>query len=255
MLFIPSTALLAGLLIATGSAPQNQATPQEPPQQELYGPVLPPDWDLSEQEQLETDPALWGRPPSPHARTTSVELIETPELMLGTTRRLIVQFHSIIEDWNPYLTRFGPGEYVGLVAWADEQLPWLHVDYDHPALVLFLPRRGELEQRLRTLRKHDRIELTIRTDELLLGRAWPCVTEIQPLRQAIPEGTVLHVIRARDLIRRKAYVMASDELERALAPPLPYVAREKLIELLTWCRGRLDPKKRPSMTIPIPQRR
>ena len=171
--------------------------------------------------------------------TTSEALIEAPETLLGRRLRIDVQLHSLVEDWNPYLTSFTPADYVALVAWADEQLPWLRVDYEHPALVLFVPRGGSLERRLRGWQRHDRLGLTIQVDELLMGRGWTRVLDAYKSPELIPEGTVLHVIEARKLIRNEAYAMALDALDRALAAPLPSLPRQKLEELQGWCRERL----------------
>ncbi|MEL6906837.1 MAG: hypothetical protein AAFP22_15610, partial [Planctomycetota bacterium] len=47
-----------------------------------------------------------------------------------------------------------------------------------------------------------------------------------------PERTVLHAIRALDLIEREAWALAASELERALEPRLPGHVRRELEQIL-----------------------
>ena len=215
----------------------SQSGPVQPEPATSSG-AAPVDPDASASSAQAAQPVAPVAPAAP--RTTSELWLTTPERLLGRTCRLTVQLHSLVEDWNPYLTRFTPAEYVALVGWADEQLPWLRGDYEHPAIVAFLPRGGELEALARGLKKHDRLDIDLRTDELLLGRAWAAITALERLEEFIPEGSILHAIEASTLIRNEAYKMAADELGRALAAPLPAGPRGRLQELLEWCQERIE---------------
>jgi len=68
------------------------------------------------------------------------ELTRRPEPFLERPVRLFVQHHSLVSAWEPYLAPLTPWEHVQVVAWADEQLPWVKSDYDAPAVRLFVPR-------------------------------------------------------------------------------------------------------------------
>jgi len=55
--------------------------------------------------------------------------------------RVRVQVESHPTDWNPYLTRFGTGQFDAVQGWADEQFPWVKSDFDEPQVRVFV-RKG-----------------------------------------------------------------------------------------------------------------
>jgi hypothetical protein len=80
---------------------------------------------------------------------------------MGRVRRVIVQFHELQEQWNPFLTRFGPSDYFALGAWSDEQRPWRRAEWEAPAVRAFMQRGTLLAAYLRAGRPHQRFMLTV----------------------------------------------------------------------------------------------
>lgn len=146
-----------------------------------------------------------------------------------------LQFHSLVESWNPFLTRFGTGQFVALQAWTDEQLPWVREDYDNPAVRFYVRRGGELETFVRGLARHDRVRATCVVREIFAGRLWAEVVDAERLDESIPEGTVLHVLRALDLMERGAWELADSELDRALLAPVPAHAWDEISAIRRRC--------------------
>lgn len=161
-------------------------------------------------------------------RTTWKEIAARPDLHYGRLTRLVVQHRSLETDWEPFLTRFDPSSYLAVRAWADEQQPWIRVDYERPVARLFV-RRGTRAARLfAEARPHDRIVVACEVKALLLGLPWIEVVCARRMRKYIPEGSVLHAARALEFVERQAWPLAQDQLDRALAAPLPVFARGKL---------------------------
>lgn len=167
-------------------------------------------------------------------------LVDKPDLRLGETVNATVQFHGELEEWNPFLTRFDPSAYRGLTLWADEQWLWLKDDFDAPRAIVFARRGTHAEAVLSGAKRHDRLELDLVVRELHAGRAWIEVTGARWTEQQTPEGTVLHAIRALDMIEREGWALAVSELERALKPNLPSHVRLELAEILRRCEAARD---------------
>ncbi len=159
------------------------------------------------------------------------DLERAPGKTLGESCRVFVQFQSLEESWNPYLTRFGPQDFVALRGWADEQRPWLQADYENPGVRVFIPRGSAAETLLRLARPHERYEFVLAVREHCAGELWCEVLSARRLSKEIPEGSVLIVARALLLIEREVWELAVSELDRALAAPLPEVARAEVLEL------------------------
>lgn len=165
------------------------------------------------------------------------ELARDRSLYLGQRVRVQVQFHSWVVSWNPYLTRFGPGEFACLAAWSDEQFPWIREQYDAPAVRLFVRRGSRPEAELEQARFYGRYELVLDVRELLRERPWCEVVAVRPLERSLGEGTVIHAARAWTLIGNGTPSLAALELRRALAGNPPAPARQELQRLLDLCRA------------------
>ncbi|MEO0660514.1 MAG: hypothetical protein AAFZ87_03150 [Planctomycetota bacterium] len=159
-------------------------------------------------------------------------LMDAPELSLGDPVRVRVQFRSEAEAWDPLLTRFDPAQYRAFEVWADEQWLWIEEEYTAPAARLFVRRGSSAEAVLWNARPHDRFALRLVVREFQGGSPWIEVTEAAWTAEQTPEGTVLHAIRALDLIERGAWALAVSELERALEPRLPGHVRRELEQIL-----------------------
>lgn len=164
------------------------------------------------------------------------QLALKPDAYLGKTVATYVQLHSELETWDAGMTRFLPSRYAGCQVWSDTQLPWRQEDYRAPAGRLFLSRTSADMADLARAQPHQRWLVRCTVRELFGGQTWIEVDRIIPARRSIPEGTVLHAIRAGQLVDRQAWSLASGELERALAAPLPSHAASVLEDTLQACR-------------------
>jgi len=162
--------------------------------------------------------------------TTLVELRATPGRWLGEEVEFTLQFRELVETWNPYLSRFEPGRWVGLTAWADEVFTWNAASYDAPATRLFARRGTELERALRTARPFQRFQATALVREHFLGEPWLELTALTRLPEEVGEGTILHVTRARELAFEGNFDLALDQYERARQAPLPPHALAAILE-------------------------
>lgn len=162
-------------------------------------------------------------------------LLDKPELRLGETHRVVAQFHGEAAEWNPFMTRFHADEYSRLTFWADEQWLWIKEEFDAPAADFFVRRRTDVAMTLANAKRHDRFELDIAVREVHAGRTWMEIVAVHRTEAQTPEGTVLHAIRALDMVEREGWALAINELERAMRPSLPGHVRRELQTLLEIC--------------------
>lgn len=163
------------------------------------------------------------------------DLVAARSDLLGERVRVVVQLHSAVPTWNPYLTRFGPGDFACFAAWSDEQLPWIREQYDAPVARVFARRGTRAEAVLGEGSLYGRYELVLDVREVLRDRPWCEVVAARPLERSLGEGTVIHAARAWTLIANGAPSLAADELRRALAGDPPEPARRELERLLALC--------------------
>lgn len=197
----------------------------------LLGPVSGPEADIVEA----AGPAL---PVAP--RYSLGALMDVPERRLGETLTVVVQFREEVEDWNPFLSRFTPEDHRCVEVWGDEQWLWIAEEYGAPMARLHVRRGTMAEAVLSTAKPHDRLELDVVVRELLAGSPWIEVTHAVRTDEQTPEGTVLHAIRALDLIDREAWRLAISELDRALGPELPGHVHRELQAIRTTCQETWD---------------
>jgi len=200
--------------------------------------LWPGGWDAQDGAPPAGPPAREQAPSEPAPElVTCAELWAHPGRYLGRTVSLRVQFHSWIEEWNPFLTRFGMGEYRALRAWSDEQLPWLVEDFDQPRARLFVRQDAAADWALCGIERHQRRELLVAVRAVFAGQPWLEVLGVRPLVPHVPEGSVLHASRALELMKGRSWLLAAEELERALAGPLPEGPRAELERQLATCRA------------------
>jgi hypothetical protein len=157
---------------------------------------------------------------------------------LGREVRLTLQVESLPEQWNPYLTRFGRGEFRAVTAWGDEQDLWAPEEYAHPAATLFVRRGSAADAALGSPGRYARFEAVGVVRQMFLGRPWIELTRLEPLSQQFTEGSMIHASRAVELMAAGHWGMAAESFERALASDLPARARTELDELRTLCLSR-----------------
>lgn len=158
------------------------------------------------------------------------ELRARPATHLGQEVRFTLQFRGLVEDWNPYLSRFEPGRWIAVEAWPDENFTWNRPVFERPVGRLFLRRGGGFEPLARRARPYQRYEVHGRVREVFLGEPWIELLELVPLEGEVGEGTILHVSRARDFASEGQFELALDQYARARAAPLPPHALAALLE-------------------------
>lgn len=168
------------------------------------------------------------------------ELWEHPAGSLRRTVVMTVQFRARIESWNPFLTRFGDGEYSAWGAWGDGQFPWVESEYLAPRARVFTRRGSSAESALQDASTFERFELTGVVRSVFGGRPWFEVLSVKPLVREIGEGCVIHASRAIELMEKRSWRGALDELERAAGEGLPAHAGEELERLMSACREKLS---------------
>lgn len=174
------------------------------------------------------------------------EIADEPERFLGTQVRLFFQYHSEREAWDPYLTSFAENRYRALDGWTDEQRLWLQHEFETPAARVYVLRGSRAERSLVGARVHQRWMLAGVVREEHLGLPWIEITHAYPMRSHVPEGSILHAIRAFECIEKNTFALARDEFSRALAAPLPAPVARELEAWREHCARRLEPVAEPA---------
>lgn len=163
------------------------------------------------------------------------DVAEKPCRWLGRKLRMRLQYESEPSEWNPYLTRFGRGQFDAVRAWSDEQYPWIESDYSAPAARVFV-RKGSLAQHAFVGAKpYMRFELTAVVREVFLEAPWVEIVDVRPMFDCVTEATVIHAGRALELMDRGAWDLAILELDEALGAPAPDSALIELGRLRDEC--------------------
>lgn len=193
--------------------------------------------------------ALTGEPPArvvteaPPPMVEWKELCDRPIHCLGRTVRMQLQFSSRVATWNPYMTRFGPGQFTAFQAWTDEQFPWVKSEYDAPAVRVFSRIGSASDWALEAAKPGARFEMTVIVRETFLDLPWVEVVGILPLPERISEGASIHAGKACELMNTRSYGLAASELEQAITDDLPPLARTELERLLALCRDAIALEK------------
>jgi hypothetical protein len=163
------------------------------------------------------------------------DLASVPDGHLGEVVQLRIQAHSRPQTWEPFLTRFSPDDYVCLRAWSDAQLPWVEEHYHAPQVIVFARRGSPSAEVLAGARPHERLAIGCVPRAFQAGHLWIEVVGACRTRRQLPEGSVLHVEKALELLGREAPALARQQLERALAAPLPRHAAAVIDALVVRC--------------------
>jgi len=178
--------------------------------------------------------------PAEPAAVSLTDLCEDPTGWLGRRVRFTVQFRALEERWNPGLTRFGAGDWLGFSGWPDERFPWEVGVFESPMTRLFARRDSAASVLLSTARPYERFELVATVREVFFDEPWIEVEAAQPLFELIGEGTILHVGRAFEFARQAQWELALEQFRRATAAPLPAHARRELDAKIAECTRRRD---------------
>lgn len=173
--------------------------------------------------------AARGEEERPPERVATLEsLHHDPQAALGQLVRLRFQFDAEVARWNPYLTRFGSGEYRAFRVWSDGQFLWEKDQWDAPLAQLYVRRGGVAERALAGAPQLARFEAIGRVRQVLLGRPWIELEQVRRIGDEISESTLLHASRAVLAMEDTHWAMAREHLERALVGSMPPAAREEL---------------------------
>jgi hypothetical protein len=162
-------------------------------------------------------------------------LADRPCRWLGRNVRVRVQVQAHPADWNPYLTRFGTGQFEALQGWADEQFPWVKTDFDAPQVRVFVRKGGAAARAVAGAKTYARFEMTGVVREVFLDLPWIEIVDARPMNDVVTEATVIHAARAVDLMNEHAWRLARLELDQALAAPLPDAASIEIERLRQVC--------------------
>lgn len=175
------------------------------------------------------------------------DLADKPARWLGRKVRVRVQYASEPAAWNPYLTRFGSGQYDALQAWSDEQFPWVRSDFDAPRARVFVRKGSGAQHELVGADTYARYELTLIVREVFLDLPWAEVVEARATLDRLTEATVIHAARALELYEQRAWRLALLEFDAALGAPLPDAATAELTlrrdECAARASGAADPRE------------
>ena len=182
-------------------------------------------------------------------RVSLLDVVDEPEVWLGERITFVGQVRGSLDTWEGFVTPFQPASHHGLSLWPDESLLWLREAYEAPGLPVFVRRGSRWADRATSLRPHARVLVTGRVRSCLGGRPWIEVERVLRTREHVPEGSVLHAIRAAELLRKGAVDLARAEAQRALTAPLPDAPRGHLEAFERSCGrllGRLERGWRPA---------
>lgn len=216
----------------------------------LLGPLL-----LPASETPASDPTVKVDVSTPTVRLT--DLHAKPAAWLGRRVRVVVQLDALVDDWNPWMSRFTPRCYTQIAGWPDEHFTWNERVFQNPVRGLFLRRGAAFEAALREAKRFARLEVHGTVKEMQLGVPAIQVDALRVLDTHVGEGTLLHVDRAFSLLEQGRIELALDQLERAKAAPLPAHARAELERRIIDChrlREAEADRKQKGPRIRLPQR-
>jgi len=171
----------------------------------------------------------------PLERVELSALRAAPAQHLGAEVSLVIQLSEEVEGWNPFLTRFGPGDYQGFQVWSDDALLWERAAFEDPSRFFFARKGTPAALILRGGRAHERFEVRAIVRDTFLGEPWVEVMSARRLAEHVSEGAILHAARGLQLLEGGRRELARAQFERARAGSLPPHASEELERLLATC--------------------
>ena len=158
-----------------------------------------------------------------------------PPAHLGQEVQCVLQLGDPVPAFNPYLTRFGPGEFLCFQAWSDERFLWDRAAFEDPAPYVFARRGTPAADLLAAARPYQRFRVRAVPREVFLGEPWIEVLDADRMHESVSEGTILHAARGLELLAEGNADLARGQLQRAKAGFLPEHARAELERLIESC--------------------
>lgn len=163
------------------------------------------------------------------------ELRRSPLEWLGQPVRFTLQLKGPLDAWNPYLTRFGPADWVAFGGWPDELFTWDPEVFEDPLPRLFVRRGSALESSVRSTPLYRRLAVTGVVREVFLDEPWIEVVGLAPQVEFVGNGTLICVSRAFDLMGQGQWDLARQQFQRARLAPVPRHVTEELERLELEC--------------------
>jgi len=185
-----------------------------------------------------------GAPPQQPRHVALEEVFDDPVAWLGLEARGTFQLQELPPSWNPYLTRFGTGDWVAARIWSDGQFLWRQEEFEHPLGLIFARADTPAALALAEARPYDRFEVRLRVDQVFRGLPWAEVVELVPLPRKVDEGSILHASRALHLMAGASWKLAISDLARATVPSLPVHALDELHRLRSECEAQMFAARR-----------
>ncbi len=178
------------------------------------------------------------------------EIRADPPLLLGRRVRFVLQFRERAAGFEPFLSRFGPADWTAFSGWADEVFTWDPDVYEDYLGRLFVRKGSALDEVIAQAHAHDRFAALGWVREVFLDEPWIEVESLTPLPESVGEGTILHVGRAQEFMKRGQWELALEQLERATAAPIPAHARAELERQIVECNRLLGERTKPRDKLP-----
>jgi hypothetical protein len=170
-------------------------------------------------------------------RATLGDLRADPAAFVGREVRFELQLERRLATWQPFLTRFGPGDFAGFRAWADDAFLWERAAFEDPSERLFARLGAAPALVLAAGTQYERFEVTAIVRDVFLGEPWIEVLQARRLPEHVGEGGILHAARGLELLAQGNRDLARDQLQRARAGFLPAHAAAELDRLIAACDG------------------
>ena len=147
----------------------------------------------------------------------------------------VVQFNAIGAIDNPYYTRFERDQYVNFSAWDDAVHLWQRAVYKDSFPYLFMSRISKQSQELLRATRYQRFVVAGRVSSVFRGQPWIEVMGIKPLKGALTEPSLIHIVKANELKKIRRFDAAAGEFALAHIPSLPVTVRTECLTQQAYC--------------------
>lgn len=153
--------------------------------------------------------------------TELAAVIAKPQEFRHVDLQLTLQFNEITAIHNPYHTPFERDDFVSFSAWNVGAALWNKTVHDSSYSYLFLSRTSAQAAALLKMKKYQRIRVKGRVRSISRGRPWIEVRSFEPLKGALTEPSLIHLVKAKSLQRLRRFDAAASEFALAFLPTLP----------------------------------
>jgi tetratricopeptide (TPR) repeat protein len=163
------------------------------------------------------------------------QVLAEPHAYRNIDISFVVQFNSIGSIDNPYYTRFERDHYVNFSAWGDPAHLWRRSVYKASFPYLFMSRISKQSKDLLRANRYQRFVVAGRVASVFRGQPWIEVMGIKPLKGALTEPSLIHIVKANELKRIRRFDAAAGEFALADIPTLPVSVRTECLTQQAYC--------------------